>query len=124
MAFGLALDKFNDLIIENNTFRRTSQGAYVAQKVRSTLQLIQGESDNNIDEGIPYFTSVFIKPVDIAGVASIFKSSILNTEGVNELTKFEFNLDKDSRVFTLNFSINTDWGDILVNDFTITQGGT
>lgn len=121
MAFGLALDKYNDLIIESNEFVRTSDGAYVAQKVRSNLQMIQGENENNPKEGVPYFSTIFIKPVDLAGVASILKSTILNTEGVNSLARFDFNLDKETREFILDFSVNTTWGEIVVSDFILNK---
>lgn len=124
MANGLALDKTNDLLIEDNNFVRSSNGAYVAQKVRSTLQLIQGELEDYPEEGIPYYSSVFQKPVDIASVASIFKSAILGVDGVNSLIKFNFELDTTSRIFILDFSVNTDWDEIEINDFTITQGGS
>jgi hypothetical protein len=122
MARGIALDTNNDIIIGGTQVTRVSDAEYLAQKIRSKLQLIQGESQLDTEEGIPYFTDVFVKPVDLPLVGSLFKTLIINTEGVNELLTFEYELDTTERLLTINFSINTDFGDIDITDFTINTG--
>jgi len=122
MGKGLALDKNNDILIGGSGFKRVSNGEYLAQKLRSRLQLIQGESELAEDEGIPYFTDIFVKPVDLPAVASLFKAEILNTEGINELLTFEYSLDTSQRKLTIGFSVNTIYGEIDINNFTINTG--
>lgn len=122
MGKGLALDANNDLIIGGTTFVRASDTEYLAQKIRSRLQLIQGESELDTEAGLPYFTEIFVKPVDIHRVASLFKAEILSTEGVSELLTFDYNLDSSQRKLTLEFSINTIYGEINLNNLTLNMG--
>lgn len=122
MSKGLALNASNDLIISGSNFVRSSGAAYVAQKLRSRLQLIYGESILDETEGIEYFSSIFVKPVDLQAVASIFKTTIINTDGVNKLLTFNYDLDTTQRELTVTFSVNTDYGDIDINDFTLDIG--
>lgn len=117
--FGLALDKNNDIFIEGGTFKRTYDGAYIVQKVRSVLNTVKGEVSSDPDFGIPYFTEIFQKPVDIGQVASIFKTAILEIDGVNELLDFDFDYLPDTRIFSLSFSLNTDYGTIVIDEVTI-----
>lgn len=119
MAFGLALDKNNDIFIEGGSFKRTYDGAYVAQKVRSVLNTIQGEVISDPDFGIPYFTDIFVKPVNLGQVASVFKTAILNVDGVDSLLSFDFDFDSSTRKYILNFSVNTEYGEIDLEDVTI-----
>lgn len=122
MAKGLALDASNDIIVGGTEFTRTADATYLAQKLRSRLQLIEGESQLDVTEGIPYFTQIFVKPVDLPGVASIFKSTIINTEGVNELLTFDYDLDTTQRVLSVSFSVNSIYGDFEIKDFTLNIG--
>lgn len=119
MAFGLALDANNDIFIVGGTFKRTSDGAYLAQKVRSILNTIQGEVASDPTFGVPYFTDIFVKPVDLGQVASIFKTQILSIEGVNSLLSFEFDYNSNTREYTLDFSVDSTFGEIDINDVTI-----
>lgn len=119
MSTGLALDANNDIFIEGVEFRRTKDAAYVAQKVRSTLKTILGESDIDPNLGVPYFSEIFQRPVDVAQAEALLKDAILGVEGVNELLTFETDFDSTSRYFSLNFSADTIYGDIEVADITI-----
>jgi len=122
MAKGFGLDSNNDIIIGGTSFTRTTNGDHLAQKIRSKLQLIQGESQLDTTAGIEYFTDIFVKPVNLPGVASIFKSEIINTVGVNELLKFDYDLDTTQRELTIGFSVNTIYGDLNINNLTINIG--
>lgn len=122
MAKGLALDADNDIILSGTGFKRVDGAEYVAQKIRSKLQLIYGESTLDTTAGIDYFSDIFVKPVDLPMVASIFKENIIETDGVNELLTFDYDLDTTERHLTISFSVNTDYGDIDVNAFTLNLG--
>lgn len=122
MAKGLALNADNDIIVGGTQLTRSETSAHLAQKIRSTLQLIQGESQLDATAGLPYFSEIFVKPVDLPSVASLYKSVIINTEGVNELLRFDYDLDFEQRNLVIGFSVNTIYGDIDVNNFTINIG--
>lgn len=116
---GLALDSSNDIIVGKTSITRTDEGAHVVQKVRSRLLVIAGEYEDDEDEGIPYFSDIFTKPVNFPAVASLFKSRILGTEGVNELLSFDTEYDGATREYSLSFSVNTDYGEVSISDVTI-----
>lgn len=122
MATGLGLDKNNDIIIGGSVFTRTTGEDHLAQKLRSKLQLVHGESQLDETAGIEYFTDIFVKPVDLPAVASIYKSTIINTEGVKELLSFDYDLDTTQRELTVGFSVNTIYGELNINSFTINIG--
>lgn len=122
MAKGLGLDANNDIIIGGTQMVRTDTADHLAQKLRSKLQLIAGESQLDETAGLPYFTEIFVKPVDLPRVASLYKSEILNTEGVNELLLFDYSLDTTERELSVEFSVNTIYGDIEINSLTINIG--
>lgn len=117
--FGLALNENNDIYIEGTEFKRTYDGAYVAQKVKVMLQTVEGESTTDPTFGIPYFDDIFIKPTNTAYIASVFKTKILGVEGVNNLLGFNYDYDNTTRTFSIDFSIDTDYGEIDVTDFTV-----
>lgn len=122
MGKGLGLNINNDLLIQGTQFMRTSDADRLAQKLRCKLQLIEGESQLDDTAGLPYFSDIFVKPVDIAGVASLYKSEILDTEGVQDLLSFTYDLDTTQRLFTLSFSVNTIYGEIELNSLQINLG--
>ena len=122
MGKGLALDANNDILIGGTSVTRVSDIEYLAQKIRSRLQLIQGESQLDTDAGLPYFTDIFVKPVDLPLVASLFKAEIMSTEGVSELLTFNYDLDSSQRRLTLEFAINTIYGEVNLNNLTINMG--
>ena len=117
--FGLSLDEQNDLILQGGSFKRTSEGAYVAQMVKTMLQTVEGEIESDPTLGIPYFTEIFIKPVNLAQVAATFKAKILAVAGVDSLLDFDFDYNEKTRQFTLDFSVNTTWGEIVIEDVTV-----
>lgn len=122
MSKGFGLNANNDIFIGGTQFTRTADADHLAQTLRSKLQLIQGESQLDTAAGIPYFTDIFVKPVDLPGVASLFKSEIINTVGVNELLRFDYDLDTTQRHLTIGFSVNTIYGDINISNLTINIG--
>lgn len=122
MSKGFGLDANNDLLIRGTGFVRTETVEHIAQKIRSKLQLIEGESQLDPEAGIPYFSEIFVKPVDLDAVISLFKTEIMTTEGVNELLLFDYSLDRTQRELTISFSVNTIYGELTLNSLTLNIG--
>lgn len=122
MGKGLALNANNDIIVGGTVVTRTSGVDYLAQKIRSRLQLIQGESQLDTEAGLPYFTEIFVKPVDLPRVASLYKAEILSTDGILELLTFDYDLDNNTRKLTIEFSVNTVYGELSIDNLTINMG--
>lgn len=94
-------------------------GADVAQAVKIRLLFVRGEWFLNRLQGVPYFEQIFVKNPNLSHVSAIFRKTILDTPGVNELTSFSFDFDNATRVFTLTWAADTDEGEISdVSTFT------
>ncbi len=122
MAKGFGLTKSNDMLLVGNQFVRSDSGVHLTQKLRSRLQLVQGESNADSEAGLPYFTEIFVKPVDLGHVASLYKTEILNTEGIKSLLRFTYDLDPTERELSISFSVNSIYGEININKLTINIG--
>ena len=117
---GRALDSNNDLIVEGNQLRTVSDGAEVVQHVRTRLLFYREEWFLDTRAGVPYFQSIFVKPVNLPNVESIFKSTILNTPGVERLIEFAMDYDGgSSRRLKVYFSAETIFGTIDNAEVTI-----
>lgn len=113
---GRALDANNDLIVENGQFRLVQDGAEIVQHVRTRLLFYFEEWFLDTQAGVPYFQLIFTKPADLATIESVFKTTIIRTPGVQELTFFSMDFQGGTtRKLTVNFSAVTEFG-IITNE--------
>lgn len=117
---GRALNSNNDLIIEKGQFKLVSEGAETVQHVRTRLLFYLEEWFLDTTAGVPYFQEIFVKPVDLANVESIFKTKILQTPGVERLIRFAMDYEGESeRTLKVSFSAQTIYGIIEDTEVTI-----
>lgn len=116
---GFALDSNNDIIVDDGQFKLVTDGAKVAQHVRSRLLFYQGEWFLDLSAGVPYFQKIFTKPADVGEVESIIKSEILQTEGVERLLTFESDYNSETRKLTMSASLETVYGVIDMSEVTL-----
>ena len=114
-----ALDKNNDIFLQNGSIHTTTDGAEVVQQVRSRLLIYLGEWFLDTTAGVDYFNSIFIKPVNLNLVESIIKTVIIDTDNVEELTVFELAFNKASRKMEIDFEAITTFGEIIKSEVTI-----
>lgn len=111
---GRALNANNDLIVERGGFRLVRDGAEVVQHVRTRLLFYLNEWFLDTQAGVPYFQLIFTKPANLQAIESIFKTEILRTPGVRELTDFALTYEGQSvRRLTVTFSAVTDFDEII-----------
>jgi len=111
-----ALDANNDILLDSGRIAITSDGAEVAQHVRTRLRFFKGEWDLDITAGVPWYQEILIRPAVLSNVESIIKREILSTPGVDELTAFQSTLDRTTRRLSISFSANTTYGGITLTD--------
>lgn len=111
-----ALDSNNDLVIKSGVIQTISNGEEVLQHVRTRLLFYKYEWFLNKNAGVPYFTEIFNKPVDLGKVESVLKSVILKTEGVLKLIEFSTEFNNETRVLKVSFSAETNWGELNSNE--------
>jgi len=112
----LALDlNTNDLLVQNYDLSLADGIDQIRQKLKIRLQFFYGEWYLDTTQGIKYFDEIFIKNPTLSRVQSILKSVITDTVGVNELLSMTVNLDNTKRQLTVNFEINTIYGNITMS---------
>ena len=103
---------FGDLVIEKGDLVNTTGAEAVLQRVRQYLSTFLGEWFLDTRVGVPWFQQIMIKGFDPVVVDAVLKTTILNIPGVEELTKFELDLDTKTRELTLTFKAIGDDGPI------------
>ena len=86
--------------------------ADVAQAVKIRLLFVRGEWFLNRLQGVPYYEQIFIKNVNLGHISALFRQTIIETPGVNEINEFTFEFDGATRLFTLTWAADTDQGEI------------
>lgn len=112
MALSFASDSSNEFIIEKGEFVLVSDGAQVVQNVKE--KLLSYEDDFFLDRthGLPYYQSMFTKPVNLNLTESLLKAEILSTEGVQQLLSFQTQFNSVTRVLAVTFTFETIYGDV------------
>lgn len=72
-----------------------------AQRLRVRLQFFFREWFLDLRQGVPYFEVILVKNPDLNLVRSIFRRVILQTPGALSIAKFQTDMDRASRTFTL-----------------------
>ena len=85
----------------------------VAQAVVTRLKLWLGEWFIDQTEGTPYQQAALGKHTR-ASIEPAMRSRILETEGVTSIEEFDLSIDPDDRKATINATINTDYGQVVV----------
>lgn len=88
----------------------------IVQDIKVRLWFFRGEWFLDTDAGVPYFADILVKNPNIQNVDAIIKTTIVDTDGVNEITDYESEFDSALRRLTVTFSVNT-----IAGQATITQ---
>ena len=84
-----------------------------AQRLKIRLLFFKGEWFLNTTYGIPYFQRVLRKGVNKRQVDSIFRQTILETEGVLSIISFNSTFNNATREYSLTFSCKSESGQII-----------
>ncbi len=108
----LAQDDNGDIAIGNNKFSIVDQQAEVRQRLIQNLKTFLEEWFLDVNLGLPYLQLIFVKGTPANLISDYFKTEILNTLGVTELTKFDpLNLVAAIRELEVNFEVKTSYGE-------------
>ena len=116
---GRALDSNNDLMILNGQWRISKNAAYTIQSLKCRLQFFSNEWFLDLTAGLPYFESVFTKPINLDALEDIYKREILQTPTLASLETFESNYNSATRALIISFSATTDYNEIINDEVTV-----
>ena len=96
----------NDLVLTVGTVENVGQN--ILQRLRTYL----GEwfLDNAI--GLPYYQQILVKNPDQGNIDAIFLNAILGTRGVQQVNRYEFRVDFNTRQLFVTFSAQTVQGTV------------
>jgi hypothetical protein len=108
----LAVDKCNDIFLENGNLCRVTGSAQTIQFVRQRLLTYLGEWFLDTLAGLPYFQQILVKPANEILTEAVIKNEIATTPEVQELTSFEFTFDRSVRIVNIDFTAITEYGEV------------
>lgn len=112
-----ALNSNNDIFVSNGRISVVTEGAQVAQHVRTRLLFYLKEWFLDLSAGTEWFESVFVKPVNLATIESVIKARIANTPELSAIRSFEMSIpDPTNRQLILSFEAETDYGTINIEE--------
>lgn len=97
------LDENGDLDVTNNEIRLTQGEDAIRQHLFEKFRLFLGEYFLDTSVGVPWYQDILIKGPSFAVVQERLKSVILDTPGVLELTRFNFDFNPVTREADLDF---------------------
>jgi len=108
----LKLDIDYNLSMKNGDLELIIDGPEVAQNAGIRLLFIEGENFFNFLIGVPWYDAMFDMTTSYEQKAKILKDTIRKTPGVNQILRFEFGLNPDDHLATVEFTADTVYGEI------------
>jgi len=107
----LALDSSWDLSVSDRDLAKVTGGDAIAQHLAQRLKTWMGEWFRDLREGVPYLQQVLVKQSNPVVLDGIFKSVIVNTPGIVELTAFDLLADSRTRQLKVAFGAINEEGE-------------
>lgn len=86
----------------------------LSENIDQRLQLFKGKYFMDTTAGIPYFEDIIKKPVDPGLAASILNAEILKEPEVTSIGQVSADLDRNTRSFKYDATINSVFGSLEV----------
>lgn len=112
MAIDLKLNDTHDLAIEDGDLVLLQDEYEVIQSAKIRLLFIKGEWWLDLLMGVPWFDEMFRIVYSLRQKQDVLKNTILETEGVRRITKFDFGVDLINQGSLVEFAVETDFGPV------------
>lgn len=100
----------NDLAIVNNTITMIDGAERVRQHLQIKLKLWAGEWFMDTEFGTPYLTDILGKQISLGASVAALKKSILGVDGVQTITRFDYQFNRSTRSLSVDFDVLTPYG--------------
>lgn len=100
----------HDLLIVNSDLTMADGAERVRQQIDIKLKLWAGEWFLDNDFGTPYLESILGKQISLAGAVAAIKASILEIDGIDAITRFEFVFNRSTRSLEVDFDVQSTYG--------------
>jgi hypothetical protein len=104
------LDADGDLAIVNNDLTMVDGAQRVRQHLQIKLRLWAGEWFLNTEFGTPYIADILGKQISLGASVAALKKSILEVDGVQTITRFDYQFNRSARSLSVDFEVKTPYG--------------
>jgi DNA-binding phage protein len=117
MTTDIALNNYHDIYLDTtNDLVLAFDPEQVAQSLKIRLLSYLGEWFLNTNDGTPYFQSILGQIYRPQNASAIIRKRILDTEGVDKLLKFDFNLTNRKLSISASVKIGDSVSSITINE--------
>lgn len=106
----IALNTDHDLDTGLLDLKLVNGAEQVRQQLLIKLKLWVGEWFLDTDFGTPYLQSILGKQLTLSGAVAAIRKSILEVEGVQQITQFSYTFNNTTRTLSLEFTVSTPYG--------------
>lgn len=108
----IKIDKNRELVLTSAGDLALVQGDRdkIIQEINIRLAFFYSEWFLDVTQGVPYLEVILKKGTSVQTVNGIFIKEINAVEGVNEILDFKTTFDGDTRVYRLDFKLDTIFG--------------
>lgn len=110
----IALNSAHDLDTGSLDLKLVSDAERVRQQLLIKLKLWRGEWFLDTEFGTPYLQQILGKQLTLSGVLAALRKSILEVEGVQQITAFTYTYSNSARKLSVDFTVTTPYGAIEV----------
>ncbi|AEX65692.1 baseplate wedge subunit [Xanthomonas phage vB_XveM_DIBBI] len=97
-------------IFENGDIVLIDGAERVRQQLEFRLSLWRGEWFLDPDFGTPYNQQILGKALSLSGALAAIKEQILDVDGVDRITEFNYTFERKTRKLSVNFECSTSYG--------------
>jgi len=105
----IALD-LDDLAIVNNDLTMLDGAERVRQHLQIKLRLWVTEWFLDTEFGTPYLADILGKQLSLGASVAALKKSILEVDGVQTITRFDYQFNRSTRSLSVDFDVLTPYG--------------
>lgn len=102
----------HDLDTRSLGMKIVSGAEAVIQNIRIKLKLWTGEWFMDTEAGTPYLEDILGKRISLAGALAAIRASIMEVDGVQTITKFDYQFDRKIRKLDFEFEVSTPYGNL------------
>lgn len=102
----------HDVVIAGGDVLVIDDKVRIAQQAKIRLLRWRGEWFLNTRDGLPYMEHILVKNPNLLHVRELLHDELRTIEGVKRVSKLMLSMDRQNRVLTVNFALETDYGTI------------
>ena len=100
----------DDLAIVNNDLTMVDGAERVRQHLQIKLRLWTSEWFLDTEFGTPYLSAILGKQLSLGASVAALKKSILEVDGVQTITRFDYQFNRSTRSLSVDFDVLTPYG--------------